>query len=67
MARNVRIVMTNHGEGEVFLDGVQLEGVYAASLQVAAKGQNVVTLELRPQRVTVEGPFEVNEMTPDGS
>jgi len=41
MAKQVRIVMTGHGRGEVFIDGKKIEGVTSVDFSAAIAVQTV--------------------------
>lgn len=60
----VRIVMTGHGRGEVFVDGAKIPAVVAVSASVRAgphdqEELNTVRIELQPESIEIEGEFEV--------
>ena len=57
---NVKIVMTDHGRGSVFVDGVKINPVRAVEFRAEADGScNRVTLTLIPEQVEIEGPADV--------
>lgn len=56
---NVKIVMEGHGRGKVFIDGEPLSGVRSIKLSAEVDTANVVTLELMPKKIEVEGEFDV--------
>ena len=58
----VRVVLTGHGRGEVFVDGQKVERVKSVALTAAACKENRVTLTLIPDTVEIEGECEVTSM-----
>ena len=56
---NVKIVMADHGRGEVFIDGVKLDGVRAVSMSAEVDCANSVTLTMIPAEVEIEGVFDI--------
>jgi hypothetical protein len=57
---HVRIVMTGHARGEVFIDGVKAEGVVAVTFSSRIEQANLLTLEMLAAQVEVEGPATVS-------
>lgn len=51
---NVRIVLTSHGRGEVFIDGAPVTGVTAIGVRAGVEATNRVTLTLLANEVTIE-------------
>lgn len=61
MAR-IKIVMTGHGDGTVFVDGNKVEMVSAIDFHAdASGGGNILTLTMLAGSVEIEGPAEVIE------
>lgn len=58
---NVKIVMSGHGRGEVFIDGHRIECVYAVEFNARTNERNEVCLTLIPKAVEIEGPADVVE------
>lgn len=56
---NFRVVMTGHGRGEVFVNGVQMPGVTAVTLRVGHDQLNVVTLEMCIPAIEFDGPVSL--------
>lgn len=56
---NVRIVMTGHGQGEVWLDGERVEGITEIGFRASANGLNELRLSFNVQEVEIEGPVEI--------
>lgn len=56
---NVKIVMEGHGRGKVFIDGEPISRVRSVNLSARVDEANVVTLELLPDKIEVEGEFDV--------
>lgn len=56
---DVRIILTGHGRGEVFIDGQKMPGVTAIEFSASTSGKNTLVLTIVPERVEVEGPAEV--------
>jgi hypothetical protein len=50
----VKVVMTSHGRGEVFVDGVKVKGVYAVRFSGETDCSNKVIIELKPSKVEIE-------------
>lgn len=57
---NVRVQMTGHGRGEVFIDGQKVPGVKAVEVMAAVDQLNEVRLTLMPHTIEVEGVFDVS-------
>jgi hypothetical protein len=56
---HVRIVLTGHGRGEVFVDGEQVRGVSRVQFKADAGNQlNELVLTINPQAVEIEGPAD---------
>lgn len=55
----VRIVMSNHGRGEVFIDGNKVEGVRAVSFAAAVDQINVLEIKLGPAEVEIDGVADI--------
>jgi len=62
---NVRIEMTGHGRGRVWLDGVEVPNVKAVAVRCAAEKFNVVTIVLTAAQVSIDAPVIVSRA--DGS
>lgn len=60
MIKDVRIVMTGPGRGEVFIEGEKLTGVRSVRVETAVNKANLVTIGLLSQRVTFEGLADVS-------
>ena len=58
--KHCRIVMTGHGEGEVFIDGAKVEDVVACTFKSRVREPNTVTLELLAQTVEIEAGTETD-------
>lgn len=56
----VRIVLTKHGRGEVYLDDAKLPGVRALYVSAEVDATNRVTLEFVPDQIEIEGEFDVS-------
>lgn len=61
----VKIVMSNHGRGEVFVDGAKLIGVKELSLKCAVGEANELTLKMIPDKIEVSGEFDVSTIESD--
>lgn len=61
---HVRIVMTDHGRGKVFIDGHEVLGVRSVFFDAAAESgrHNSVLLTLTSRSVEIEGPAEVDPL-----
>lgn len=57
--RSVRIVLTGHGKGEVFVDGKKLDGVVRVGVSAGVDRINSVTIDFSPQEIEVEGIFDI--------
>jgi hypothetical protein len=60
----VRVVMTDHRQGRVFIDGRELQDVVRIEFTASVNGASRLTVELQPRRVEIEGPAEF-ELTPE--
>jgi len=56
---DVKIVMTAHKRGQVFVDGHEIPRVFAIEFSAAANSLTEVRLTLRPEVVEIEGPADV--------
>lgn len=56
---DVKIVMTEHGRGDVFVDGRKVDGVRAVEFSGAVDRRNEVRLTLLTKTVSIEGPAEL--------
>lgn len=62
MAADVRIVLTGHGRGEVYLDGEKIDKVRRLKFTAGVgEGPNLLELEICAERVEIIGPAEVAE------
>ncbi len=52
---DIRIEMTGHGRGKVFLDGAEVKGLTMVSFEATPGKVNRVRLGLASQRVTITG------------
>ena len=59
---NVRIVMGRHGQGTVFIDGVKVERCAGFEVLAEAGELNRVYLRLHPEKIEVEGVFDVTTL-----
>jgi hypothetical protein len=59
---NVRIVMSNHGRGEVFIDGKKIDCARNVQLSAGVDQANQVTLMLIPDTLDFEGVADVTSM-----
>lgn len=55
----IKVEMSEHGRGRVFIDGEEVEGVIALQFSTRANGKNVLLLELCADRLEISGPGEV--------
>jgi hypothetical protein len=53
---NIRIVMTSHGKGEVFIDGKKVSHVTSVEFSTGVGRVNSVTLTVSSPSVEFEGP-----------
>lgn len=60
---DVKIVMTGHGRGEVLIDGHKIDGVRGVEFKSGALGVNVLIIDMLPERVVIEGPADVVEVS----
>lgn len=67
MEAEVRVVMTGHGRGEVFVNGEKLDGVRSVNLSAGINQENLVTLEIVATTVDISGNFYVATEKSDGS
>jgi hypothetical protein len=61
----LRIEMTSHGRGNVWLDG-ELIQVSAVQFEAAVDRANEATLTLLPHRVTITAPAKIRHPAPPG-
>lgn len=66
-AGNVRIVMDQHGRGDVFIDGQKLNRCRSFSLSAEVGELNLLQLVLVPEKIEVEGVFDVSVLNHNGS
>lgn len=59
MSEDLRIEMTDHGLGKVFIDGREVKHIRFASFCAKADGINLCRLELIPKTAVIIGPCEV--------
>lgn len=61
MTCEVKVVMTDHGRGKVWVDGVELQGVQRVEFAADARVReaNQLNVLLAPERLTIVGPAEV--------
>lgn len=55
----VKIVMTGHGKGEVFVNGEKVPMVSSVEISAVAGACNQVRIELVPDQIEVSGVFDV--------
>lgn len=55
----VKIVMSTHGRGEVFIDGTKVPDVTGVEMAVTAGGRNELTIKIIPTTVEVSGVYDV--------
>lgn len=65
--QQVRIEMTGHGQGRVFIDDVEVCGVQAVRFEGATRDFNRVHLELAASRVDITGPAAILRNEPEPS
>lgn len=53
---SIRIVMSSHGRGEVFIDGEKVKHVTGVEFSGSWNKSNTVTLTLSSPNIQVEGP-----------
>ena len=64
---NVRIEMTDHGKGRIFIDGIELSSlVLSVKYSAAPLEPNTLTLTLCPKEVVIEGPADIYEEIANG-
>ena len=57
---HVRIVLTNHGRGEVFIDGAPVNRVSRVEFKSDSRHPlNELILTINPQAIEIDGPAEV--------
>lgn len=66
MSQTIKIEMTGHGHGKVFVDGVQLTHAVAARVRIGVGESNRVLLMLAPEQVEITGPFDVATAQAEG-
>lgn len=55
----VRLVMENHGLGQLFIDGARVDGVTAVTIGVRAGETNSIMVEIVQPTIEVIGDFEI--------
>ena len=55
MKKQVRVVMTAHGRGEVFVDGQKIKGVKSLSFSAAVDSPNLLNLTIGAEQVEIDG------------
>ena len=55
MGSKVRVVMTGHGRGDVFVDGVKVPFVRSVEVLIERGDVNRLILTLFPEQVEIEG------------
>lgn len=55
----VRLVMTGHGLGELFIDNARVDGVTAVTIGVRAGDKNTIMVEIVHPTIEVIGDFEI--------
>jgi len=61
--QHIEIEMTDHMNGTVKVDGVEIHGVYALSFTAGIGQCNDLTLQIRSAHVTITGPAAINKVT----
>lgn len=54
MSNHIRIVMTGHGQGELFLNGNKIDGVLAFDVSAGIEKANAVKLEFIADSVDID-------------
>lgn len=57
---NLKIVMTTHGRGEVFVDGHKVSGVKSFRVTAGVDEANTIDLCIHPETIEIEGEFDVS-------
>lgn len=57
---DVRIVMTAHGRGRVYVDGREIQGVTELAFSAGAKEPNALTLRMHPDSAEIDGLANVS-------
>lgn len=55
----VKVVMFDHGRGEIFIDGVEVKGVSGIDFSACVDGLNKVTLTMIANQFEIEGVADV--------
>lgn len=63
---DVRIEMSAHGVGRVFVNDRELKGVVRVEFSAAHGQPNTCTLSLIPEKVTIQGPADIAQPEPIG-
>ena len=59
MEVNVRVVLSSHGKGEVYINGAKVEGVVSVKCSAEVNAANRVEIALLPSKVEFSGIAEV--------
>lgn len=55
----VRIVLTGHGRGNVWVDGQEIQGIIRIFVQAGMGDKNLITLNVVSSNIEIEGLMEV--------
>ena len=59
---DIRVVMSAHGRGEVFLNGQKLEGVNRIKIDVGVDQLNIVHVEFATSKVSFDGLVDLTDL-----
>lgn len=62
MVDKVKIELTAHGQGKIFIDGVEVHGVTGFSMKCSAGGTNELTISYMPHSIEIEGVAEITSI-----
>ncbi len=67
MANKLHISMSDHGRGEVFVDGAKIDGVLSIAFAAGVGEINTCTLAVSFKEIRIEGPSDIVRVTNIGS
>lgn len=57
----LKLVMSGHGVGKLYVDGEEVAKVKAVDILVRAGGLNMAVIEIEPDTIEVEGQFNISK------
>ena len=66
MEGKVRVILSSHGKGEVWIDNFKVPKVRALKIEASASNENLVTLTILAPELEFEGLAKVQASESDG-